>query len=101
MFFSSAWFGEVGVVVFYICVGSTVAELAGDGWPARGGAGRLFFDDTFVFVAIVVFCHVLGWDDMPGHAVVFACYRRYAVGLGLIRMPRPLSLLRASAASGV
>jgi hypothetical protein len=57
VFFPSTWFGEVGVVVLYICVGGAMAKLAGDGWMARGGARRLFFDDTFVFVAIVVFGH--------------------------------------------
>jgi hypothetical protein len=39
-----------------------VAKLAGDGWPARGGAGRLFFDDTLVFITIVMFGHC--WDGM-------------------------------------
>lgn len=57
MFFPSAWFGEVAVVVLYICVGGAVAQLSNDGWPARGGSGRLFFDDTLVFVTIVMFCH--------------------------------------------
>jgi hypothetical protein len=57
MFFASAWFGEVAVVVLYVCVRGAVAELAGDGWPARGGVGRLFFDDTLVFVTIVMSCH--------------------------------------------
>jgi len=62
VFFSSAWFGEVRIVVFYLRVGGAVAELARDGWPARGGTWRLFFDDTLVLVAIVVFCHC--WDGM-------------------------------------
>ena len=66
MFFSSARLGEVGVVVFYICVGGAVAELAGDGWPARGGAGRLFSDDTLVFVTIVMFCHCSDGMACPG-----------------------------------
>lgn len=34
-----------------------MAELAGDGWMACGGPGRLFFDDTFAFVTIVIFGH--------------------------------------------
>jgi hypothetical protein len=72
MFFSSARLGEVGVVVFYICVGSTVAELASDGWPAGGGAGRFFFDDTLVFVTIMMFCHCSVGMACPGRAVVFA-----------------------------
>ena len=62
MFFTSARFGEIGIAILYICVGGAVAELTRDGWPARGSAGRLFFDDTLVLVAIVVFCHC--WDGM-------------------------------------
>ena len=48
---------EVAVVVFYLCIGGTVAELAVDGWMACSGSGRLFFDDTFVFVTVVMFDH--------------------------------------------
>lgn len=57
MFLSSAWLREIAVVVFHIRIRSTVAELAGDGWPACSSPGRLFFDDTLVFVAILMFCH--------------------------------------------
>ena len=57
MFLSCARFREVAVVVFYLCVRGTVAELAVDGWMACSGPGRLFFDDTFVFVAVVMFDH--------------------------------------------
>ena len=57
VFLSCARFRKVTVVVFYIRVRSTVAKLAGDRWSARGSPGRLFFDDTLVFVAIMMFCH--------------------------------------------
>jgi hypothetical protein len=53
----AAGFREVAVVIFYVRIGSTVAELAGVGWMAGCGPGRLFLDDTFVLVAILVFGH--------------------------------------------
>jgi hypothetical protein len=34
-----------------------VAELAVDGWVACSGPGRLFSDDTFAFVTVVMFGH--------------------------------------------
>jgi hypothetical protein len=77
VFFSSAWFGKIGVVVFHICVGGTVAELAGDGWPARGGAGRLLFDDTLVFVTIMMFCHFSDGMTCPGLPL-------YSLGVSLL-----------------
>lgn len=56
--FPCAWLGKVGVVVFYIGIGGPVAKLAGHGWLRAGcRARRFFFDDTFVFVAIVTFGH--------------------------------------------
>ena len=57
MFPPAAGFREVAVVIFNVCIGSTMAELAGDGWMAGCGPGRLFFDDTFVLVAILMFGH--------------------------------------------
>jgi hypothetical protein len=80
MFLASAWFGEVAVVVLYIRIGGAVAELSSDGWPACGRAGRLFFDDTLVFVTIVMFCHLLGWMTCQGMLLyslesVIACMR--------------------------
>ena len=55
--FPCARFREVAVVVFYLCIRGAVAELAVDGWMACGCAGRLFFDDTFVFVTVLIFGH--------------------------------------------
>ena len=52
-----------------------MAKLPGDGWPARGGAGGLFFDDTLVFVAIVMFCHCsdgMTRQGMPLYLLGFA-----------------------------
>jgi hypothetical protein len=49
--------GKVRIVVLYIGIGGAMAELAGHGWVAGGRAWRLFFDDTLVFVAIVMFGH--------------------------------------------
>ena len=57
VFLSRTWLWKVRVVIFHIRVGRTVTELAIYRRPARCGAGRLFFNDTFVFVAIVVFGH--------------------------------------------
>jgi hypothetical protein len=70
VFFSATGFGKVAVVVFYIRIGGAVAELTLDGWPAGGGAGRFFSDDTFALVAIVAFCHRSRWDEMPRSLVV-------------------------------
>jgi hypothetical protein len=57
VFFSAAGLREVTVVIFHFCIGSTVAELAGEGWMAGCGPGGLFFDDTFVLVTILIFGH--------------------------------------------
>lgn len=62
VFLPGARLREVAVVIFYIPIGGTVAELAGNGWTARGGPGRLFFDDTFVLVTVVAFDH--RWSGM-------------------------------------
>jgi hypothetical protein len=62
VFLSGARLREVAVIVLYIRIGGAVAELACNGWVARGGAGRLFFDDAFVLVTVVVFDH--GWIGM-------------------------------------
>jgi hypothetical protein len=48
---------EVAVVVLYIRIGGAVAELASNGWVARCGLGRLFFDDAFVLVTVLVLDH--------------------------------------------
>lgn len=58
MFLSGARLRKVAVVLFYFNICSSVAELASDGWTARGGPGGFFFDDTFVFVTIAGFDHV-------------------------------------------
>jgi hypothetical protein len=50
-------FREVAVVILHVYIGSTVAELAGERWMAGCGPGRLFFDNTFVLVAILMFGH--------------------------------------------
>lgn len=57
MLFPGVWPGKVRIVVLYIGIGGTVAELAGHGWAASGRAWRLFFDDTFVYVTIGMFGH--------------------------------------------
>lgn len=102
VFLSCARFREVAVVVFYLCIRGTVAELAVDGWMACGGLGRLFSDDTFVFVTVVMFDHCpIGMTRACVLLYVWRFYCRYAVGLGVMRIPMPFSLLRASAASGV
>lgn len=64
VFLSGARLREVAVVILYIRIGGTVAQLASNGWVGRGGPGRLFFDDTFVLVTVVVFDH--GWIGMTG-----------------------------------
>ena len=57
MLFPGARLREIRVIVLYIGIGGAVAKLAGQGWTAGIRAWRLFFDDTFVFVAIVMFGH--------------------------------------------
>ena len=57
MFSPAAGLREVAVVIFHVCIGSPVAELAGEGWMAGCGPGRFFFDDAFVLVAILMFGH--------------------------------------------
>jgi hypothetical protein len=66
MLFASTGFGKIAIVFLYIGVGSPVVELLGDGWPAGGGARRLFLDYTFVLVAIVMLCHCSGGMTCAG-----------------------------------
>ncbi len=70
--FPRAWLGKVRVVVFYIGIGGAVAELAGNGGAAGGRAGRLFFDDTLVFVTIGMFGHCSSEMIRKLCSVVFA-----------------------------
>lgn len=57
MLFAGARLREISVVVLYIGICGAVAKLAGLGWTTGIRARRLFLDDTFVFVAIVMCGH--------------------------------------------
>jgi hypothetical protein len=57
MFLPGAGLGEVAVVVLYIRIRSTVAELASNGWTACGDPGGFFFDDAFALVTVMAFGH--------------------------------------------
>jgi hypothetical protein len=70
-----------------------VAELAGDGWPARG-AGRLFFDDTLVLVAIVMFCHFrMGWHVRARRCIRWSLARVFSLLPSTGQVPRPVTFL--------
>jgi hypothetical protein len=59
VFLSGARLREVAVVLFYLGIGSSVAELPSDGWTAPVGPGGFFLDNTFVFVTVAGFDHGL------------------------------------------
>ena len=67
MLFAAARFRKIRIVVLYIRVGSPMVKLARKGGTAGGCARRLFFDDTFMLVAIVVmFGHLVEMIPEPG-----------------------------------